>query len=41
MPRKKSKARSIGKPNHYQVEQLQKELVKKDNNTDGEIKQTK
>ena len=30
MPRKKSKARSIGKPNHNQVEQLQKELVKTD-----------
>ena len=39
MPRKKSKARKIKKPNHYQVEQLQKELVK-DNKT-NEIKQTK
>ena len=30
MPRKKSKARKIEKPNYYQVEQLQKELVKTD-----------
>ena len=40
MPRRKSKARSIGKPNHYQIDKLVEEIVKKDTD-DGKIKQTK
>ena len=39
MPRKKSKARKIEKPNHNQIDKLVEEIVKKDN-TD-EIKQAK
>lgn len=38
MPRRQKNARSKPKKNHYQVEQLQKEIVKKDNNT-NEVKQ--